>query len=80
MNPQCPIHGYEPFRAPCTCEDAPKKNLVDRAVEQIWFAGGLIAMMIVCTIGFAVASCLGCLALLGIYWLLSRPLVWLFGW
>ena len=47
--PQC--HG------PVTIEDEPKP-FVQRANEQIWFAGGLIAMMIVCAVGFAVASCL----------------------
>ena len=64
---------------PVTIEEEPKP-FVQRAIEQIWFVGGLIAMMIVCTIGFAVASSLLSAALLGFYWLLSRPFIWLFGW
>jgi hypothetical protein len=57
----------------------PGKSFVDRAIEQIRFAGGLVAVMIVCGIGFAVASYLTCLVVLGLYWLLSRPFVWIFG-
>jgi hypothetical protein len=53
-------------------EEEPK-DFVGRAVDQIWFAGGLIAMMIVCTIGFAVASCLVCLP----YWLVRCLITWL---
>ena len=76
-DPHCPIHGCG-LPPACTCPR--KKELVERVIDKIWFAGGLIAMMIVCTIGFAVASFLVSGVLLGFYWLLSRPLVWLFGW
>ena len=37
-------------------------------------------MLIVCAVGFALASGILCTALLAFYWVLSRPFVWLFGW
>lgn len=55
-------------------------NFLERVGEQIWFAGGLLASMAVIAIGFGLASYLLSWAYLGLLWLFSRPLAWLFGW
>jgi hypothetical protein len=59
-------------KGPVTIEEEPK-DFVDRAVDQIWFAGGMIAMLVVCVVGFGVASCLVCVP----FWLVWCLITWL---
>ncbi len=56
---------------PVNIEEKPKE-FVERAIQQIWFAGGLIAMMAVCIVGFGIASFLVCLPFAFLWWLLNH--------
>ena len=62
--------GLSVVPAPVTIEEKPKE-FVERAIQQIWFAGGLIAMTAVCVVGFGIGSFLICLPFALVWWLLK---------
>jgi len=57
-------------RGPVPITEEPK-HFVERAIEQIWFAGGLVAMIVACLIGFGVCSVVVCLPFALAWWLLK---------
>ena len=62
--------GLSVVRAPVIIEEKPKE-FVERAIQQIWFAGGLIAMTAVCVVGFGIGSFVVALPFGLAFWLLK---------
>ena len=54
-----------------------QQDATDRVIERLIRNLGIIGLMIVCGLGFGLASWLLSVVLLGLYWLLSRPIAWL---